>query len=295
MLDVCFVPIADSCTAAKSHSITSSARASSEDGTVSAGAFAVLRLIGNSYLLGERFVRDDSYFCFLMLITTQPVGSYLQSVTAAAVLLEALHASGHRYAHSAGGPTQRHAFARTGRPSAYGNNKRAGQSRPGTSKKSRSTLPLPGSPGYESGTDHRMLPIRWILPIVGALFALALAPLAFNRQDTSQSPRDDSIASIERPEPRQTIVPAGIQRIDDRLISSRNPDTADDATGTVQATTPVQAAAAPKTPPKSTRQVHRRSRTVVHQRVKRAKVANIFGGQQARRTPKPDWRLNVVN
>jgi len=139
-----------------------------------------------------------------------------------------------------------------------------------------------------------MLPIRWILPIVGALFALALAPLAFNRQDTSQSPSND-LASIERPEPRQTIVPVGMQRIDDRLISSRNPDPADDATGTVQAVIPVQVAAAPKTPPKSTRQVHRRSRTVVHQRVKRANVANIFGGQQARRTPKPDWRLNVVN
>jgi hypothetical protein len=140
-----------------------------------------------------------------------------------------------------------------------------------------------------------MLPIRWILPIVGALFALALAPLAFNRQDTSQSPPNDSFASIERPEPRQTIVPVGVQRNDDASNSTRNPDTADDATASVQATTPVQAAAAPKTTPKSTRQVPRRSRTVVHQRVKRANVANIFGGQQARRTPKPDWRLNIVN
>jgi hypothetical protein len=50
-----FVPIADSCSAAKGfcYSITSSARASSEGGTVRPSAFAVLRLITNWYLFGD--------------------------------------------------------------------------------------------------------------------------------------------------------------------------------------------------------------------------------------------------
>jgi len=51
--DVRFVPKADICAAANSrYSITSSARASSGCGTVSPSAFAVLRLIINSYFVG---------------------------------------------------------------------------------------------------------------------------------------------------------------------------------------------------------------------------------------------------
>src|SRR5437870_2606648 len=64
----------------------------------------------------------------------------------------------------------------------------------------------------ESCTGHRMLPIRWILPIVGALFALALLPLVFNPHETQRSPINAVVISNERPERRQTIVPIGIQR-----------------------------------------------------------------------------------
>ena len=57
-----------------------------------------------------------------------------------------------------------------------------------------------------------MLPIRWILPIVGALFALALLPLAFSPRDTSRLRSNSVVMSNERPERRQTLVPLGIQR-----------------------------------------------------------------------------------
>src|SRR5258708_6072486 len=49
---VCFVPEADSCSATRRYSITSSARASNEGGTVRPSALAVLRLITSSYLVG---------------------------------------------------------------------------------------------------------------------------------------------------------------------------------------------------------------------------------------------------
>src|SRR5262245_57118679 len=132
-----------------------------------------------------------------------------------------------------------------------------------------------------------MLPIRWILPIVGALFALALAPLAFGPQD---SVRNTSVASVERPEPRQTIVPAGMQRNDDDEKTSPNLD-AGDVTGI---TIPVRAEPAIKPPSKRIRQVHRRSRKAVHQRAKQARVANFFGAQQARPIVKPDMKFNAV-
>ena len=134
-----------------------------------------------------------------------------------------------------------------------------------------------------------MLPIRWILPIVGALFALALAPLAFNKQE-----KPDSIAFIERPEPRETIVPMGIQRTDDGLKSSRNLDGADDLTGSVMATTPVAAASVVKSPAKRVRAAHRRSRAIVHPRAKQAMATDIFGGQRSRRMPKSNYKFNAV-
>jgi hypothetical protein len=140
-----------------------------------------------------------------------------------------------------------------------------------------------------------MLPIRWILPIVGALFALALVPLAFSPQD---SVRNTSVASIEWPEPRQTIVPAGLQRndrIEDDVRTSPdpNPDAAD-VTGNIQPTTPDRAEQVTKPPSKRIRHVQSRSRKVVHRRAKQARVANFFGAQQARRTPRPDMKFNAV-
>src|SRR5260370_31289823 len=52
--DVCFGPLADSCSATKQrlYWITSSARASSVGGTVRPSVLAVLRLITSSYLVG---------------------------------------------------------------------------------------------------------------------------------------------------------------------------------------------------------------------------------------------------
>jgi hypothetical protein len=138
-----------------------------------------------------------------------------------------------------------------------------------------------------------MLPIRWILPIVGALFALALAPLVLSPQD---SVRNTSVASVERPEPRQTIVPAGLQRNDrndDDVKTSPDPD-AGDVTGNVQPTTSVRAEQVSKPPSKRIRHVQRRSRKVVHQRAKQPRVANFFGAQQGRRTAKPDMKFNAV-
>lgn len=143
-----------------------------------------------------------------------------------------------------------------------------------------------------------MLPIRWILPIVGALFALALAPLAFSPQDSA---RNTSVASVERPEPRQTIVPAGmqlkdpagIQRNDDDLKTSSNLDVGD-VTGSMMPATPLRADPVIKSPSKRISHVQRRPRKVVHQRAKQARDANFFGAQQARRTAKPDMKFNAV-
>jgi hypothetical protein len=92
-----------------------------------------------------------------------------------------------------------------------------------------------------------MLPIRWILPIVGALFALALLPLAFSPRDTSRLLSNSVVVSNERPERRQTLVPLGIQRkeLESRGLDAPAIDTvaslpaADVVTGSVDATTPV--------------------------------------------------------
>jgi hypothetical protein len=135
-----------------------------------------------------------------------------------------------------------------------------------------------------------MLPIRCILPIVGALFALALAPLGFSPQD---SVRNTSVASVERPEPRQTIVPAGMQPNDDDEETRANLD-ASDVTGNIYPTIPVRVEPMVKSPSKPTRYVQRRSRKVVHQGAKQARVANFFRAQQARRTAKPDMKFNAV-
>jgi len=155
-------------------------------------------------------------------------------------------------------------------------------------------------PNHESGSDHRMLPVRWILPIVGALFALALAPLAFSPQDSA---RNTSVASVERPEPRQTIVPAGVQlkdpagmHNDDDLKISPNLDVGD-VTSSIQPATPLRAEPVITSPSKRVKLVQRRSRKLVHQGAKQAPVANFFGAQQAqqaRRTAKPDMKFNAV-
>jgi hypothetical protein len=142
-----------------------------------------------------------------------------------------------------------------------------------------------------------MLPIRWILPIVGALFALALAPLVLSPQD---SVKHMSVASVERPEPRQTIVWAGMQRNEAAMPRSeddekKSPDLeAGDVTGTIQPTIPVRAEPAIKSQSKRIRHVQRRSRKAVHQRPKQAPVDNFFGAQQERRTAKPDTKFNAV-
>lgn len=145
-----------------------------------------------------------------------------------------------------------------------------------------------------------MLPVRWILPIVGALFALALAPLAFSPQDSA---RNTSVASVERPEPRQTIVPAGVQlkdpagmHNDDDLKISPNLDVGD-VTSSIQPATPLRAERVITSPSKRVKLVQRRSRKLVHQGAKQAPAANFFGAQQAqqaRRTAKPDMKFNAV-
>jgi len=128
---------------------------------------------------------------------------------------------------------------------------------------------------------------------VGALFALALAPLVFSPQD---SVRNTSVASLERPEPRQTIVAAGLQRNDrndDDVKTSPNPD-AGDVTGNIQPTTPVRAEQVTKPPSKRIRHVQRRSRKVVPQRANQARVAKSFGAQPGRRAAKPEMKFNAV-
>jgi len=94
-----------------------------------------------------------------------------------------------------------------------------------------------------------MLPIRWILPIVGALFALALLPLAFSPRDTSRLRSNSVVMLSERPERRQTLVPLGIQRneLKSRGLDAPAIDTVarlpagDGVTGSIDATTPVAA------------------------------------------------------
>jgi hypothetical protein len=73
-----------------------------------------------------------------------------------------------------------------------------------------------------------------------------------------------------------------------------HPD-AGDVTGNVQPTAPVRAEQVTKPPSKRITHLQRRSRKVLHQRAKKeARVANVFGAQQARRTAKPDMKFNAV-
>jgi hypothetical protein len=75
---------------------------------------------------------------------------------------------------------------------------------------------------------------------------------------------------------------------------SPHPD-AGDVTGNVQPTAPVRAEQVTKPPSKRITLLQRRSRKVLHQRAKKeARVANVFGAQQARRTAKPDMKFNAV-
>jgi hypothetical protein len=84
-----------------------------------------------------------------------------------------------------------------------------------------------------------------------------------------------------------------MQRNDDDEKTSPNLD-AGDVTGNIQPTIPVRAEPAIKSPSKRIRHAQRRSRKVVHQRAKQARVANFFGAQQARRIVKPDMKFNAV-
>jgi hypothetical protein len=129
------------------------------------------------------------------------------------------------------GSPQRHSSLPAGSGTERGaSNSPTSKGVPGTLKTfGQSLLRLPN---HESDSDHWMLPIRCILPIVGALFALALAPLGFSPQD---SVRNTSVASVERPEPRQTIVPAGMQPNDDDEETRANLD-AGDVTGNIHPT-----------------------------------------------------------
>jgi len=142
-----------------------------------------------------------------------------------------------------------------------------------------------------------MLPIRWILPIVGVLFALALLPLLFNPHDASESPIDTVVISNERPEPRQTIVPIGIQRkeLSARAFDAAPIDTvaslpAADVTGSIDATGPISTKAAHKTATKRLRHVHR---PTIYYRAKYARSANHLSGQRAWHLPKQEFRFNA--
>jgi hypothetical protein len=143
-----------------------------------------------------------------------------------------------------------------------------------------------------------MLPIRWILPIAGALFALALLPLVFSPRDTSRSSSDSVVMSNERPVQRQTIVPIGIQREE---LKSRALDvpaidtvaslpTTDDMTGSVGATRPVAAKPALKTTTKRTKHVRP---PTVYRRARYARAATHFGGQRAWQQPKQEFKFNA--
>jgi hypothetical protein len=137
-----------------------------------------------------------------------------------------------------------------------------------------------------------MLPIRWILPIVGALFALALLPLAFSPRDTSRLLSNSVVVSNERPQRRQTLVPLGIQRkeLESRGLDAPAIDTvaslpaADVVTGSIDATTPSL-----KTTTKRTTHAPRS----VYRRARYARAANYFTGQRAWHLPKQEFKFNA--
>ena len=142
-----------------------------------------------------------------------------------------------------------------------------------------------------------MLPIRWILPIVGALFALALLPLAFSPRDTSRLRSNTVVMSSERPERRQTLVPLGIQRNQSELSGLDTPaiDTvaslpaADVVTGSIDAATPVAPKPALKTTTKRTTHAPR----PVYRRARYARAVNSFTGQRAWHLPKQEFKFNA--
>jgi hypothetical protein len=142
-----------------------------------------------------------------------------------------------------------------------------------------------------------MLPIRWILPIVGALFALALLPLAFGTRDTSRSLSNSVVVSNERPERRQTLVPLGIQskELESRGLDAPAIDTvanlsaADDVTGSIDATAVRAAKPAPKTTTKHTTHARR----PIYRRARHARAVNYFSGQRAWYLPKQEFRFNA--
>ena len=142
-----------------------------------------------------------------------------------------------------------------------------------------------------------MLPIRWILPIVGALFALALLPLAFSPRDTSRLLSNSVVVSNERPERRQTLVPLGIQRkeLESRGLDAPAIDTvaslpaADVVTGSIDASTPVAAKPSLKTTTKRTTHAPRS----VYRRARYARAANYFTGQRTWHLPKQEFKFNA--
>ena len=142
-----------------------------------------------------------------------------------------------------------------------------------------------------------MLPIRWILPIVGALFALALLPLAFGPHDTSLLRSNSVVMSNESPERRQTVVPLGIQReeLQSRGLDAPPIDTvaslpaADDVTGNIGAISRIAAKPALKTTTERTTHVRR----PVYRRARYARAANNFAVQRAWHPPKQEFKFNA--
>jgi hypothetical protein len=142
-----------------------------------------------------------------------------------------------------------------------------------------------------------MLPIRWILPIVGALFALALSPLAFTPRDSLRSLSNSVVVSNERPERRQTLVPLGIQRkeLESRGFDAPAIDTvtnlsvADDMTGSIDA--PALDAVKPALKATTKRVTH--TRRPVYRRARYARAVNNSTGQRAWHLPKQEFKFNA--
>lgn len=145
----------------------------------------------------------------------------------------------------------------------------------------------------ESGTGDRMLPIRWIMPIVGALFALALLPWVFSPPFLKTN-----VMLNEHPGRQQAIVPIGIQRkeLNTRDFDAPPIDTvaslpdARDVTGSADATSPVATKPTLKTATKHTKRVRR---PTVYRRAKYARAATNFGSQRWWHIPKQEFKFNA--
>jgi hypothetical protein len=143
-----------------------------------------------------------------------------------------------------------------------------------------------------------MLPIRWILPIVSAFFALALLPLAFNPHHTSRPITDTDVVPHERPQPRQTIVPIGIQRteMNASVVDMGPVDTVailpapGDVTGSADATGPVSTKPALATTVKRMKPARR---PAIYHRAKYARAASRLNGQRTWHLPKQVFRFNA--